>query len=631
MKGKVLRVFLAIIIALPMFTSVLAVSSDDLLARLESIAGDIEHIKDEYEDALDTYSGVVDSLSDESKETIEDLRDGLILEDGMTERVDALKAELKTSSVDGADELLSSTQGVQDAFNDMLDDNKDIIEEVKTGYSDLTIEEINQVIEKVVEIAESLGLESDTTETYDDMMLILEQAHGMALDINIRLEAIMENYVATFEDALTIKLVKEVFAEIQNKDRAAVVDTLIEALDNADGGAELKANLKDVKAIAVDLKDKLMELDGLSEEDLLMFTDEQKTDVSNKVKAIEKDYIDFAKTILDSCAQDYMEIVINLAYEETVDQMIDYANAALDYYKEYKDTIASLTGNDIIDRLGLPEELIEKAGLMVALGFVDTTNYNKEYIKENFKTQIDDTTKYLAKEFVDYLDHIDSTIADEVMSKYMNGKDAAKTQSDLRTITASRFATLTNLKALKARVDTELLANKDDLKSDVNELADYVYNMYNENILTSIIATIMKENEQQDKAYEVDGEQSLIITNKFMSSSDFTAELGVPRGYESVVAYKGLENNTLKTGSVYTIQLSEYNVMQGTFAVLGDVFADGVINSRDYMVIKNWVMHGKDMTPITLIAADTFRDKVVNSRDYMAIKNYVMHDQEIVL
>lgn len=632
MKNKLIRIFLALVVALPMFTPVLAISAEDLLDRLDSIQASIEDIKDAYEEELTTYSNVVDSLSAESKETIDDLMNGHILEEGIESRVDALKAELAASTVEGAAELLSSTEGAEEAFYDLVEDNKDIVQEVKGGYSNLTTDEIKQVVEKVVEITDSLGLEVDTTETYNDMMKILEEAHSLALDINIRLESIIPNYVSTFEDALTLDLVKELLTEVKAKDRVAVIDTLKTALNNANGGAELKEHLKEVKEIAVDLKDKLMELDRLPQEDLLMFTDAQKTDVSNKIKAVEKDYVDFAKTIIDGCAEDYMDVVIDLAYDVEVDTMIDYANEALDYYAEYKDTIDSLTVSMFVEKLpDNMKELAEKAGLMVVLGFVDTSAYNKEYITNNFGTQIDNLTEYIAEEIVDYLEHLDSVIEGEVMDTYQNGTDSETTQNELRAITSARFTTITNLKALKNRVDTELLANHEDVKSDLAKMANYVYTMYNENIMLSVSATLLKENVDPNAKYEAAEMEGYILTNKFISTSDFTKELGIPQKHSSVVTYADVANKKIRTASTLTIKLSDESMGMLTFAVLGDVFADGLVDARDYMVIKNYIMDGEEVSKICLIAADTYRDKLVDARDYMMIKNYIMDGTEISL
>lgn len=628
MKNKVLRIFLAIAMVFPMFTSVFAMSYDDLLDRLEVIMNAIEDVRDEYKEEMEKYPDVISSLSDEGKATVEALEKGAILEEGMKDKVKALKAELAELEVEDADKVLNAVEGVQDSFEALIDENKDVVEDVKSNYSNYTTEEIKEVVKKVTEIVEELGAETDVTETYDKIMTVLDEAHTMSKDINTKLEKVLESNVETFESALTKELLKEILTEVKNKDKKAVIDTLIEALEGAQGGAKLKADLKDIKKDVAAVKNKLLELKDLEEQDLLMFEDSQKEDVAAKFKLVEKDYIDFAKVVLDNYAYDYMDVVINLGYKESVDDMINYANQALDYYDEYKDTIKGLEKQDVIDRV--PEELASKAGLMVALGFVDTTDYNKDYVTNNFKSQIEDMKDYIANEFVDYLDHIDTTISDEVMDTYSKGTNSEETQKELRAITAARFNTIENLKALKSRVDTELLANKEEAKDDLDLVADYVYEMYYENILMSTGATLEKENEDAHGKYETtyDG---IVITNVFMPTSDFSKELGIPEKYKDVLKYTQIKNDKIRTGSALTIALSDEVIGTCEFAVLGDVYIDGMVDARDYMAIKNYIMEKETLSKVRNYAADTYRDKLVDARDYMAIKNYIMKGEEISL
>ena len=217
------------------------------------------------------------------------------------------------------------------------------------------------------------------------------------------------------------------------------------------------------------------------------------------------------------------------------------------------------------------------------------------------------------------------------MDTYQNGTDSATTQNELRTITAARFTTLTNLKALKTRVDKELLANHEDVKADLAKMANYVYTMYNENILLSVSATLIKENSDAARKYECAEMDGYILTNKFIPTTEFTTELGIPTEHSSVVTYANTANSKIRTASTITIKLSEETLGMVTFAVLGDIYADGLIDARDYMMIKNYIMDGENISKISLIAADTYRDKLVDARDYMMIKNYIMDGTEISL
>ena len=67
-----------------------------------------------------------------------------------------------------------------------------------------------------------------------------------------------------------------------------------------------------------------------------------------------------------------------------------------------------------------------------------------------------------------------------------------------------------------------------------------------------------------------------------------------------------------------------------TYAVLGDVYADGMVDARDYMMIKNYIMEKETLDAVKLLAADPYRDGGIDARDYMMIKNQIMEKDEIV-
>lgn len=627
MKNKILRILLAIVVALPMFTSVLAVSYEDLLARLDVIIEDIDTMKQEYNQILETYPDVIDSLSEETKQAAQNLANNLMAEDIVT-TVQNLKAELSASDVTDADKVLEAIESLQDSATELIESNKDIVEDVKTGYSDLTVEEIQQVVEKTTEILESLGAEVDVTATYEAMMTILDEAHEIALEITEKIEAIIASNAETFEQALSKSLAKELFNELKNKDEEAVIETLIEALNNTDNGAETKAELKAVKELAIDLKNKIMEMETLKEQDLLMFTDEQKQDVKNKVKEVELDFIDFAKVIIDNYSEDYMDVVISKVYNQSVDNMIRYANTALDYWNQYEGTIRSLSLSTIVAKL--PQDLVQKAGVMVALGFVDISEYNMSYIKTSFRDQIDNLKDYLSQEIVEYISHISNTIEQEVDDAYSSSEDATLAQSQLRALTTARFKTIANIEALKTRVAEELLANRENLRAELDQMVSFVNGLYEENILISIASTLIKENEEDVRSYVVSENDECILTNRFITTSEFTAELGIPTEKSNIVEYSQTVNSTIKTGSSFMVELNG-STIEAPFAVLGDIYADGMVDARDYMMIKNYIMDGEEISDLSLVAADTYEDNMIDARDYMAIKNYIMDGTEIPL
>jgi len=68
-----------------------------------------------------------------------------------------------------------------------------------------------------------------------------------------------------------------------------------------------------------------------------------------------------------------------------------------------------------------------------------------------------------------------------------------------------------------------------------------------------------------------------------------------------------------------------------TIVKLGDVSGDGIVKSKDYMMIKNYIMSGYKLTDAQKKAADTSKDGEIKSKDYMIIKNHIMDGTDINL
>lgn len=80
-----------------------------------------------------------------------------------------------------------------------------------------------------------------------------------------------------------------------------------------------------------------------------------------------------------------------------------------------------------------------------------------------------------------------------------------------------------------------------------------------------------------------------------------------------------LQSEVFGTGAKVTIGENEYTII-----MLGDVSGDGLVKSKDYMMIKNYIMGTQEFTEIEKKAADVSKDNEIKSKDYMIIKNYIM-------
>ncbi len=88
-----------------------------------------------------------------------------------------------------------------------------------------------------------------------------------------------------------------------------------------------------------------------------------------------------------------------------------------------------------------------------------------------------------------------------------------------------------------------------------------------------------------------------------------------------------VEDALVGTGAKIKIDgIGEYTVVK-----LGDVSGDGIVKSKDYMMIKNYIMSGYQLTEAQKKAADTSKDGEIKSKDYMIIKNHIMEGTTINL
>lgn len=87
-----------------------------------------------------------------------------------------------------------------------------------------------------------------------------------------------------------------------------------------------------------------------------------------------------------------------------------------------------------------------------------------------------------------------------------------------------------------------------------------------------------------------------------------------------------LEGTVVGTGAKITLNSNTY-----TLVVLGDVSGDGEVKSKDYMMIKNYIMGSLVLNDAEKEAADVSKDNSIKSKDYMIIKNYIMGGTSITL
>lgn len=628
MKIKIIATLSLIILGVFVFTNVSALSYENLMSRLQGISTEVTAMKGRYDDIKTQYQSVFDALPAGTKSKAETLTENL-LNDNINATITEIKNELmllEDAHVAGATEVLTAIDELKSDARDLIEQNNDVVQDVKSGYKDLNQEQIRAAVEKVQDIMKEISTSIDTTASYNQVIGVLEGVNSKTAEINVIVENILKSDIGIYAKSLNVNMVKNLFNAAKTKSIRNVLNTLKSNASGLEGGTQFIARIDDALSKVNDIKTKLDSLNSVSQRDILLFNATQNTAIGEEIEEIEEQYVSFINKIIVNYGDDYIKETLKVAKSYTnagnIDELIGYANKVLDYYEEREAAIKNFKVADALDYL--PASITEKLGLVVALGYIDISKYNVKYLNDNFSASVNSLKSVTLEEMLAYADFVDSTLKNE--NKNIPSGTNASMQAYLIGVNAPRIITLNNIKALTSRIKT-LLASKKNAVSKIQQAEPYVYDIYNQNIIDAVEQIMTLEFGKENKKYEFNGVNGL-VTASFIKANDMLSMIGMTSQY---VKFKDISGETVKTGTVMNINLSDKVYGEYTIAVLGDVYADGTVNSRDYMAIKNQIMGKETLSAINLVAANTYRDSDINSRDYMAIKNQIMEKDLISL
>ena len=128
--------------------------------------------------------------------------------------------------------------------------------------------------------------------------------------------------------------------------------------------------------------------------------------------------------------------------------------------------------------------------------------------------------------------------------------------------------------------------------------------------------------------YMYDKNKKIIKNLCLIDVDEFISGLNIPDSYV-VKVFNGddeLTTGNIPTGSVTRIYKNNNLVFEYTNSVLGDVYPDGIINSRDAGIIIQYLLDIAKLNNAQLFAADFSKDEQIRLNDVELIKHYVVHD-----
>lgn len=178
-----------------------------------------------------------------------------------------------------------------------------------------------------------------------------------------------------------------------------------------------------------------------------------------------------------------------------------------------------------------------------------------------------------------------------------------------------------------------LPANQTDGKLLIGWKINNSSRIYNINDEYSVYASkefiaVYDDNLFNNTKYDLDVDNKVISNICLTGVDSFIANLGLPSGYDTKV-FNGSEeviDGNISTGSVTKIYKGDVLIAEYTNSVIGDVYSDGTINSRDAGIIIQYLVDITELNKAQLYAADFSKDEQIRLNDVELIKHYVVHD-----
>jgi len=130
--------------------------------------------------------------------------------------------------------------------------------------------------------------------------------------------------------------------------------------------------------------------------------------------------------------------------------------------------------------------------------------------------------------------------------------------------------------------------------------------------------------------YTYDKDKKIIKSICLVDVDTFINGLNIPNNYTAKIFNNDEEvtSGNIITDSITRIYNGDTLVVEYTNSVIGDVYKDGNINSRDAGLIIQYLVGMRELDDAQLYAADFSRDNQIRLNDVELIKHYVVHEYE---
>lgn len=574
------------------FVSVFAATDYATLnSKLDGIIAEARGLVTDYDEFLENNKEILEMLP--SYEEALTLKDSMLKED-VVEVLNNLNQDLYALGTTEAFEVKAELEAIKLDAQALINESKDVVDEVKANYENYTADEITSLVEKAQSMVEEFGITNSNAPTYAE---IKSQVEHICMNADV-LQAEIKMFIDNYHDMLFNNVNEELLNKLLEAKNIDTVLTILETeLDNIGTAQSVtaKEDLKSIKTIVKNIKADAEILAGDFKQAYVFLKSSEIEAIKQDVQNIIDIYVNCAKHLIDTYAETYASKIKDKIYEVDPLTVITKTDDLMDKAYEYEQKI-----------IDLKDKVVEKAAdylpFLVVFGYDEQDI--KNYVEEKVDKYKDKVSNRIIEEFDLYLNHMQEKYKSTIKGiKETTADIYSVRQTNINKEIENLFDIRTSFVALLNRVSGEIenRIKEENAKSDIIDLMD----TYEEIVLTAIDEIVLYAVEAnfsvEENVFKYLADERILIFTDFSATSVVKNIAGIDLKY---FTYASLKNNKIATSTKVLIALSDTVQEVYSFAVIGDVNSDGAWDISDVVMVIDESIKKTNLSGVEYIAAD---------------------------
>jgi len=571
-------------------------------SKLDGIISDARALVADYNSFLTDNETVLQTIS--SYEEAKMLKDNMLKED-VVSTINNVINELNTLGTAEALSVKEELEAIKFNAQALVNDSKDVVEEVKVNYENYTTDEITDLVEKVQDMVAEFGITNSSVPTYSE---IKSQVDTVCMHADV-LQAATQMFIDDYHEMLfnnaSEKLLDKLLEATSINEVLNILESELDSIGTVQA-VSAKEDLKYIKTVVKNLKTDGTVLAEDFKEAYVFLKPTEIEEIKQSAKNIVNLYVDYAKNLINTYSETYVGKIKDKIYSVEPLTVITKIDDMIDKAYEYEQKITDIK-EFVIDKAK------EYVPFLVVFGYDE--EYITNYVEEKVNVYKDKVANKIVEEFDEYLNYMQdkykstiTAIKDKVADVY------TLRQSNISKEIEKLYDVRTSFVALLNRVTSEIESRikEHEAVSDIMDLVD----AYEEIVVTAIDEIVLYAVEAnfsiEEKIFKYLSDNRIFVFSNFETTSVVKNISGIDVKY---FTYASLKNNKIATSTKALIKLSDTVQEVYECAVLGDVNSDGAWDISDVVMVIDESIDKTNLAGVEYIAADLNSDDVCDITD----------------